>query len=59
MAKILLRLPEGPYRAIIDTEVMDIEIHEAFLGVKFVSPIGKTLSVSMRDGGFELIEGQQ
>ena len=59
MAKILLKEPNGPYKAEIDTQVMVTEIREAYLGVRFISNSGKTLSVSMRDDGFELIYGEE
>lgn len=54
MAKIKLKVKDSPYETRIDTDVMDVEITEAFLGVRFVTADGKTLSVSIRDGGFEL-----
>ena len=57
MAKIKLSTPNSDYNTIIDTDVMDVEITESYLGVRFISDSGKTLSVSMRDDGFEIIEG--
>lgn len=54
MAKIILSEPEGPYKAILDTEVMQVELREVFLGVFFTSPDGEQLGVSMRDSGFEV-----
>ena len=51
--KIKLSEPNGPYSATIDTEVMNVEIREAFLGVVLISPNGEQLAVCMRDGGFE------
>lgn len=57
MAIITIKTPNSPYGAEINTEVMDVEIREAYIGVLFISDSGKTLAVSMRDGGFELIEG--
>lgn len=59
MAKIKLSVPNSPYSTQLDTEVMNVEIREAYLGVKFIAPNGRTLSVSMRDEGFELIEGME
>ena len=45
---------DGPgYGTEIDTGVMGIEIREAFLGVTLVAPSGNTMSISMRDDGFE------
>ena len=37
---------------------MDVEIREVFIGIRFITDSGKTLSVSMRDGYFELIHGE-
>lgn len=54
MAKIVLSEPEGPYKATIDTEVMQVELREVFLGVFFTTPDGEQLGVSMRDRGFEV-----
>jgi len=55
MAIIELTTPDGgPYKSKIDTEVMEVTIKHAYLGVKFVTPSGITLGVSMRDDGFEL-----
>lgn len=58
MAKILLKEPDGPYSAEINTGAMDVEIRNAYIGVKFITEEGKTLSISMRDGDFELIYGK-
>lgn len=55
MAKIILKEPKGPYSCIIDTEVMLVIIKEAFMGVRFETPGGECLAVSMRDGGFEVM----
>lgn len=52
--KITLSEPDGPYQATIDTEVMDVTIHEAFIGAQFVTEDGARLSVCMRDDGFEV-----
>lgn len=52
--KIEMRIPESPYKTTLDTEVMDVTITEAFIGLKLVSDDGETLSISMRDSGFEL-----
>ena len=54
MAKITLTEPEGPYHCKIDTDVMTVQIREAFIGVQFVTEGGALLSVSMRDDGFEV-----
>lgn len=55
MAKITLCEPKRPYNCTIDTGVMNVEIKEAFLGVRFISDSGEKLSVCMRDGGFEVL----
>jgi len=55
MAKITLSAPNGPYRAEIDTEVMDVEISEAFIGVSFITLEGKKIGISQRDGNFEIM----
>ena len=52
--KIEIGPPNSPYTASIDTEVMETEIREVFSGVTFISPYGEKLTVSMRDGGYEL-----
>lgn len=54
MAKITLSEPDGPYKCQIDTDVMTVEIRDAFLGVKFITEDGEHLSVCMRDSGFEV-----
>jgi hypothetical protein len=54
MANITLREPDGPYHCSIDTDVMNVEIRNAFLGVEFVTEGGAILAVSMRDDGFEV-----
>lgn len=54
MAKIKLSEPNGPYSCTIDTDVMNVELRNAFLGIKFVTEDGEMLSVSMRDQGFEI-----
>lgn len=54
MAKIQLSEPQCLYSATLDTEVCDVEIKEAFLGIGFVAESGERLSVCMRDSGFEL-----
>lgn len=54
MAKIILSEPDGPYECTINTEVMRVDIKEAFLGVCFVTENGEKLSVSMKDSGFEV-----
>ena len=58
MAMITIKQPGGPYNATLDTGAMDVDIREAFLGVRFITESGRTLSVSMRDGGFEIKEGK-
>lgn len=55
MARISISEPDGPYHCVIDTQVMNVEIRETFLGVAFVAESGERLSVSMRDNGFEIL----
>lgn len=43
------------YSPTVDTEACHVEIREAFIGPKFVSPDGEVLWVQMRDGGYELL----
>jgi hypothetical protein len=52
--KIQLSTPLTPYKAVIDTEAMDVTITETFIGTTFVSPDGERLVIAMRDSGFEL-----
>lgn len=54
MAKITLAEPDGPYQTTIDTEVMEVTIREAFVGVGFETADGCRLSVCMRDDGYEV-----
>jgi hypothetical protein len=54
LAKIHLQEPDGPYACDLDTGVMVVELKEVFLGVQFITEEGEKLSVSMRDGGFEV-----
>lgn len=54
MSIITLREPDGPYKCEIDTDVMEVEIQDTFLGVGFVTQEGQRLDVCMRDGGFEV-----
>jgi hypothetical protein len=54
MAKITLAEPDGPYSCLLDTEVMEVKIREAYIGVEFITNGGAILSVSMRDDGFEV-----
>ena len=54
MATIKLSVPHTPYKATINTEVMDVEIREAFNGVMFTSLNGRKMYVSERDGYFEI-----
>lgn len=54
MAKIEIREPEGPYSCVLDTEAMQVELREVFLGVRFITESGEELTVSMRDSGFEI-----
>jgi hypothetical protein len=54
MAKITLSEPSGPYHCVLDTDVMTVQIREAFVGVQFVTEDGGLLSVAMRDDGFEV-----
>lgn len=42
------------YQAVIDTELMDVEISQAFKGPGFTSEDGERLVVIQRDTGFEL-----
>lgn len=55
MAKITIEIPGSPYKTIVDTGAMQVEIRETFLGVRFVTANGEQLSVSMRDSGFEVL----
>ena len=52
--KIRLTNPDNNYASTVDTEVMDAEIKEAFIGPTFVTADGERLSVCMRDSGFEV-----
>ncbi len=52
--KIEIRHPDSDYGARLDTEVMDVTIHEAFKGPEFTNPEGETLVVLHRDSGYEL-----
>jgi hypothetical protein len=54
MAKIKVSQPDSPYTATLDTDAMDVDIREAFLGVGFTSEDGTKLAVAMRDDGFEV-----
>jgi len=51
---ITLSEPDGPYKAVIDTEVMDVTLRDVFLGVGFETSDGCQLSVAMRDDGYEV-----
>lgn len=55
MSKITLSEPYGPYRAVLDAEVMDVVIEKVFKGITFVTPDKEELTVCMRDSGFELV----
>jgi hypothetical protein len=55
MSEIILKDPNSPYKCVVNTEDMDVEIHGAFNGVMFYASSGKRLSVSLRDGGFEVL----
>ena len=55
MSTIVISEPDGPYKATIDTEVMDVTVYKCFTGMTFISEAGERLSVSMRDSGFELL----
>lgn len=55
MAKIILRDPTGPYKAFLDTEAMQVDVEEAYLGVGFTTMNDEKLSVCMRDSGFEIV----
>jgi hypothetical protein len=52
--KIELKEPDGPYKCVIDTEVMVVTLKDVFLGVRFETENGEMLSVCMRDSGFEI-----
>lgn len=52
--KITLAEPDGPYKAEIDTEVMEVTLREVFVGVGFETADGCRLSVCMRDDGYEV-----
>lgn len=54
MAEITLSEPAGPYRCVLDTDVMTVQIRKAFVGITFVTEGGALLSVCMRDDGFEI-----
>lgn len=54
MAKISLSIPAVDYKAMLDTEIMDVEIRETFVGVTFVTWEGRKMSVAQRDGYFEV-----
>ena len=53
--KIVVKEPNGPYQTTLDTEVMTVEIREAFLGFSVVTEGGERLAIAMRDSGFEVI----
>ena len=53
--QIILKEPSGPYKCEIDTDVMEVELRKVFLGVRLVTDDGDTLSICMRDHGFELV----
>lgn len=52
--KIRLTSPTTPHSPVLDTDAMDVEITEAFIGVMFVTADGSRLAVSMRDDGYEV-----
>lgn len=54
MAKILMRVPNNPYNAEINTHSMEVELREVYVGVGFVTENDVKLSVCMRDDGFEV-----
>lgn len=54
MAEITISEPDGPYKATIDTEVMDVTLRKVFVGVGFETEDGCHLSVCMRDDGYEV-----
>ena len=54
MATITLSVPDVPYKATIDTEVMAVDIREAFNGVTFTTLSGRKMYVSERDDYFEI-----
>lgn len=51
--KIRLSELEGPYSAVLDTEVMTVDVTEAYIGPTFTAT-GGTLALCERDGGWEL-----
>ena len=57
MAKIIIKEPDGPYSASLNTGSMAVEIRKAHLGVIFITEDGNTLSVCMCDGDFEITKG--
>lgn len=54
MAKILIQAPGSPHISTLFTDASIITIQDAFLGVRFETKDGEQLTVSMRDGGFEV-----
>lgn len=54
MAKIEVSIPATSYKTVIDTEAMNVEIRETFIGVTFISLDGRKMYVSQRDGYFEI-----
>lgn len=54
MTRIIISNPGSPSTPVLYTDCSDILIKDAFLGVKFETAEGEELSVSMRDGGFEV-----
>jgi hypothetical protein len=52
--KITIAAPDGPYKAEIDTEVMDVTLRDVFIGVGFETADGVRLAVCMKDDGYEV-----
>ena len=52
--KITLSNPASDYVTHIDTEVQDVLVTEAYIGLKLVTNDGEELAVCMRDNGFEV-----
>lgn len=51
--KIKISEPGGPYDAVLDTHVMDVDITEAYIGPTFRTK-HEELALCERDGGWEL-----
>lgn len=51
--KIKIKAPHSEYETVIDPGVSEVDITEAFIGVRLIHE-GNALCVSMRDDGFEI-----